>query len=221
VTQETTRFYRLFSRRERWGLSRRGALLLLVILAGSVAAVFAWLHPFLAVTDRIPARILVMEGWLHPSGVEQVAHEFRSGGYDYIITTGGPFPENRGIPGDSNTWADSGAYWLRQTGLSRALIHSAPSHVNDRDRTFSSAVALRRWLVQNVATEGVHARRTRLLFETALAGQVSVGIIAIPNRDYDGKRWWRYSEGVREVLGETIAYLYARLVFNASNNTEK
>jgi hypothetical protein len=65
----------------------------------------------------------------------------------------------------------------------------------------------------NIVTEGAHARRTRLLFEKAFRGEVSVGIIAVPNPDYDGAHWWRYSDGVREVVGEAIAYIYARLFF--------
>ena len=65
----------------------------------------------------------------------------------------------------------------------------------------------------NIVTEDVHARRTRLLFQKALGNGVTVGIIAVPNPDYDAKRWWRYSEGVREVVGEVIAYLYARFFF--------
>jgi hypothetical protein len=58
----------------------------------------------------------------------------------------------------------------------------------------------------NVVTEDAHARRTRLLFQKAFGHGVRVGIISIPNRDYDAKHWWRSSEGVREVIGEAIAY---------------
>jgi uncharacterized SAM-binding protein YcdF (DUF218 family) len=97
----------------------------------------------------------------------------------------------------------------------------APARVVDRDRTFSSAVALRDWLrahgvfVQslNLVTEDVHARRSRLLFQKAFGDGVTVGIIAVPNPDYDIRHWWRYSEGVRDVIGETLAYLYARFLF--------
>jgi uncharacterized SAM-binding protein YcdF (DUF218 family) len=96
-----------------------------------------------------------------------------------------------------------------------------PSRVMDRDRTYSSAVALRDWFqghhlsVQgiNVVTEDVHARRTRLLFQEALGKDVTVGIIAVPNPDYDSAHWWRYSEGVRDVLAEAIAYVYAKFFF--------
>jgi len=36
----------------------------------------------------------------------------------------------------------------------------------------------------------------------------------VPDPDYDPKRWWRYSEGVREVLGESIAWFYAAFFFH-------
>ena len=37
------------------------------------------------------------------------------------------------------------------------------------------------------------------------------GIIAVEDQDYDSKRWWESSDGVRTVIGEMIAYVYARL----------
>ena len=52
--------------------------------------------------------------------------------------------------------------------------------------------------------------------EVLLVGEgadVKVGIIAARDPDYDPARWWRYSEGVRDVMGEVIAYLYIRLCF--------
>jgi uncharacterized SAM-binding protein YcdF (DUF218 family) len=96
----------------------------------------------------------------------------------------------------------------------------------DRDRTYGSAVALRNWLREhnmsvsgiNVITEDLHARRTRLLFHEALGDKVDVGVIGIPSPDYDAKHWWRYSDGVREVIGESIAYVYAKLFFHPSES---
>jgi len=95
----------------------------------------------------------------------------------------------------------------------------------DRDRTYGSAVALRNWFRENnmpvrsvnVVTEDVHARRTYLLFQKALGDNVAVGIIAVPNPDYDPEHWWRYSEGVKDVISETAAYLYAKLLFHPSD----
>jgi hypothetical protein len=40
-----------------------------------------------------------------------------------------------------------------------------------------------------------------------------VGIIAVANPDYNPTQWWRYSDGVREVIGESIAYIYAKFFF--------
>ncbi|RYY54021.1 MAG: hypothetical protein EOO05_20620 [Chitinophagaceae bacterium] len=39
------------------------------------------------------------------------------------------------------------------------------------------------------------------------------GLLSIPDREYDAGHWWRYSEGVKEVLSEGAAYLYARFLF--------
>ena len=69
-----------------------------------------------------------------------------------------------------------------------------------------------------MVTEDLHARRTRLLFQKALGDKVDVGVIGIPNPDYDAKHWWRYSDGVREVIGESIAYVYAKLFFHPSES---
>ncbi len=94
----------------------------------------------------------------------------------------------------------------------------------DRDRTYSAAIALRDWLAQNnpgvkrlnVLTRGVHARRSRLLFKKAFGNEVEIGIIAVPDSAYDASHWWRYSEGVKEIVSEGAAYLYVRLFFYPS-----
>jgi uncharacterized SAM-binding protein YcdF (DUF218 family) len=102
-----------------------------------------------------------------------------------------------------------------------------PSRVSDRDRTYGSAVALRKWLGENnitvdsfnIVTEDTHARRTRLLFEKAFGRHVRVGIIAVPNPDYDQRHWWRYSEGVQDVLIGGIEYLYAKFLFSPAESS--
>ena len=65
----------------------------------------------------------------------------------------------------------------------------------------------------NVLTEDLHERRTQLLYQKKFGQNVSIGIIAVPNPDYDAPHWWRYSEGVEDVVKEGVAYLYARLFF--------
>lgn len=45
--------------------------------------------------------------------------------------------------------------------------------------------------------------------------EVTVGIISVPNSDYDPKHWWRYSEGVREIFHSQyrLPFEMALLVF--------
>jgi uncharacterized SAM-binding protein YcdF (DUF218 family) len=127
-----------------------------------------------------------------------------------------------GYTNDYNTSASVGAGRLKQAGLPAEVVQMVPSRVLSRDRTYSSALALKEWCAENgvsltginIVTADVHARRTRLLFQKALGPGVEVGIISIPQPDYDARRWWRYSQGVRVVIGECIAYLYARLFFH-------
>lgn len=210
------------TRRERWGLSGRGwlAILLSVALAGGAWARFV--HPFLAQTRRVETRILVVEGWV-PLYVAQAAlSEFRAGHYEKIYTTGGPIVGNGGYSNDFNTYASVGAEDLGKVGLPARFIQMVPCHVSGRDRTYSSALALREYFrtngitagAFNVLTEDAHARRTRALFQAAFGAQADVGVISVPDPDYDPARWWRYSAGVREVLGESIAWSYATFLFH-------
>ena len=187
----------------------------------AIYAVVLNVHPFLAVTHRVNAKILVVEGWMDEYAMRAGANEFKTGNYEHIVTTGGPATGTGGYTNDYNTFASVGARRLKAAGVADESVLMVPSHVIGRDRTYSSAIALLRWLRDHnmalpsidVATEDAHARRTRLLFQKALGNDVRVGIISIPNPDYDAKHWWRSSEGVREVIGEGIAYTYAKVFF--------
>ena len=175
------------------------------------------------------AKFLVVEGWVHEYAIQSGVKEFRTGPYQRVFTTGGPAVGSGGYLNDFQTSASVGAELLEKGGVPHESLQMVPSHVIGRDRTYSSAVALRDSFREhnvqvrsiNVLTEAAHARRTRLLFQKAFGKDVAVGIIAVPNPDYDAKYWWRYSEGVREVLGEGIAYLYARVLFHPSGADQK
>jgi len=214
----------VFDRKERWSLSWRGRLIVASALLLVGALVLKGVYPFLAITHRVNANILVVEGWIHEYAIRAAVKEFRSNHYERVFTTGGPVVGTGGYINDFYTSASVGADLLKKWGLPDERLQMVPSRVMDRDRTYGSAVALRNWFRDhnmvvrsvNVMTEDMHARRTRLLFEEALGKSVTVGIIAVPNPDYDARRWWRYSDGVREVKGESIAYIYARFFFYPS-----
>ena len=194
---------------------------MLAAMAVAATVVFFFIYPFFAITQRVESRLLVVEGWVDAHAIKVAAEEFRGGGIDRVFSTGGPVEGIGGYINDYSTAASVGAGRLRQAGVPADKVQMVPSRVSARDRTYSSAVALRKWCGENkvpltavnVLTEDVHARRTRLLFQMALGPDVKVGIIAVPNVDYDAARWWRYSEGVRAVIGETIAYVYVRFLF--------
>jgi uncharacterized SAM-binding protein YcdF (DUF218 family) len=205
------RCWRLLEHKPRWSLSRRGRVCLLLSLAGLSVLLLRIIHPFLAVTHRENTRILVVEGWIHDYAIRAGAEEFRNGRYERVVATGGPVSGLGGYLNDYSTSASIGAGRLRKAGIPDDLVQMAPSKISGRDRTYSSALALRDWLREqhlspasiNIVTEDLHARRTRLLFQKAFGKATAIGVIAIPNPDYDAKHWWGYSEGVREMIGET------------------
>ena len=107
-------------------------------------------------------------------------------------------------------------------GLESEKITVLPSPEVKKDRTYASAVVFRQWLEKtdlqpkpqgiNIISESTHARRSWLIYKKALADKIKVGIIAIPSITYNPQRWWMYSAGVRAVIDETVAYIYASIV---------
>ena len=207
------------SRRERWGLTLRGWLVVVMTTNAVFAVVSQRIHPFLAIIDPIPAEYLVVEGWMPEYAVEQCVEIFITHRYGSILTVGGPVSAATSPAPDDDTHAYVAGSRLRKRGLGQEVVQVIPSTTRDRDRTYGSAVAAREWLKRQgiapksitVVTLGVHARRSRLLFEKAFGSKTVVGIVAIENREYDPIYWWRYSEGVKEVVSEGMAYLYVRM----------
>lgn len=215
------RYLGVLTRRERWGLAWQGWLLLLLASVLFAAFLLMMVHPFLAATHRVDANMLVVEGWVHDYVIRGAVKEFETGSYERVFATGGPTTGSGGYTWDADTSASVGAGQLRTAGVPAALVQMVPSHVIGRDRTYYSAVALRDWFHEhnmdvrsfNIVAESTHSRRTWLLFQEAFGGQVKVGVIAVQNPDYDPKRWWRSSDGFRDVVSEAIAYTYAKFLF--------
>ena len=219
AANSSRKFFGLLTRRERWGLSFRGwlaggiGILLLTFLAGVEG------YPYLAITEKVQGEFLVVEGWIPPETLKYAVAEFQSGQYQMILTSGGVVRER--LSREKTTYANWAASDLKKLGVPENLVNAAPCWYVRRDRTYSSALAVKAWLEShhlpvkaiNLVTLGPHARRSRLLYEEAFGGSVKVGVIAIPSPDYDPQYWWRFSEGVRDVIGEEIAYVYARFFF--------
>jgi hypothetical protein len=209
----------MFRRRAVWLPTWKGWLFFVV--SGSLVGygLLKGIHPFLSVDAPVAARVMVVEGWIPMPALRAAAERFEAEGYEMLCTVGGPQP---GEPLDSpKNDAVVVADQFLEMGIPADKVHAVPSGAPERDRTFTSAAVLRRWFGQrggvpaglNVVTQGAHSRRSRLLFEAAFGDEVEVGVISIPNPDYDATQWWNYSEGVKDVLSEGAAYLYARFLF--------
>ena len=209
----------LFVRRERWTLTWTGRLVTLAVVAGVAVFLARGLCGFLAVTSPVGGQFLVVEGWVPVFALREAAEQFRKGTYKKVITvemTKEDAEFERELP------EHFGRENLIEFGVPSDLVATAASKIAYRDRTFHSAMALRQWLQEqglrtssiDVLTIGPHARRSRLLFEKALGDEVAVGIISIEDPRFDPNHWWRSSVGVRTVVDESIAYLYARIVFS-------
>jgi uncharacterized SAM-binding protein YcdF (DUF218 family) len=220
-SRPSQKLFGILTRKERWGLSWRGRLVVLLVAFLAGCSFFWGIYPFLALTDRVDAEFLVVEGWLDPISIRRAVEEFSTGSYQLALATGGPVAGSGGYTNDYNTTASVTADLLKAAGLPSHLLQMVPSRVMSRNRTYSSATALRDWFLEhsqpvrgiNIVTEGIHARRTRMLFREALGDRVLVGVISTANPDYDPTHWWQYSQGVRDVIGETITYAYAALVW--------
>jgi len=225
VEKPKRRCFGLLRRKEKWVLSWRGRLVVWGCLLVLGVIFVLKIHPFLAVTDRVDTQYLVIEGWVPNYALEEAIAEFKSKPYVKIFTVGADPLTGKNIEqGDSIALE---AYnRLKWMGVNPNIIQAVPAHIRYRNRTFQSAVALRQWIEDNhepvtsfnLVTVGPHARRSRLMFEEAFDGKARVGIISVTHREYDPKRWWKYSEGVKDVIGEGVGYVYARFFFHPGKN---
>lgn len=212
-----------------WGLVKRrtcvlptwrGSLALLFVAGTLVFGVGRHAHSFLAQVEPVLGGILVVEGWAPDYAMAQTAAEFKRHAYTRLYVTGGPL--EAGTPlAEYKTYAQRGAAILLKMGLATNEIEAVPAEAVRQDRTYAAAMALSVYLREHggipervhLITEGPHARRSRLLLQMALGKEARVGVTAIPVHDYDPDRWWQSSAGVRGVVGEAIAYTYARFLF--------
>lgn len=200
----------------------RGWCALLLLCAVTATAAVRGAYAFLAVNDPMPGGVLVAEGWGNDDFKASVMAEFKRNHYDGLFVTGGPI-ENGAPLSEYKTWGELGAATLERMGVNPKVLHAVPAPPVRQDRTYASAMALKKWLREhgiaaakiNVMSVGAHSRRTRLLFEKAFGADAKVGIIATEEQTFNSRRWWTSSQGFREVTDEMAAYFYARFLFHA------
>jgi DUF218 domain len=183
--------------------------------------VIAWINygeSYLALTHRVPADILVVDGWIGRKGLRAAVDEFERGGYRFIVASGG-LTSGR-WEDEASSYAEMAAGEMIRLGVPKEKIVVATSENTESHRTFESAVAVWRTLrdagikskALNLFTLGPHARRSALVFAKVSSLDVKIGVIGWLPAEYKTEPWWRSSERSRELLEETVGYLYEVLL---------
>ncbi len=216
----------LFRRRTVWLPTLPGTLLVFVIaataivLAARAAGFYLFVNEPAHGRDGRPARLLVVEGWLDEDALDDAAIAFRHGDYERIVTSGGPIDSWR--EGQTAThYAERAAGYLKHHGLADVPIAAASAPASAQDRTFLSAVVVRDWVRReglnpdaiDVYSDGVHARRSRMVYRLAFGPSVAVGMLAATPRKYDLEHWWRTSQGAKTVLDESLSLVWTACCF--------
>jgi hypothetical protein len=201
-----------------------GAFCIAAILFILFVAWVTYGESYLEATHRLPADILVVEGWIGCKGIRAAVDEFERGGYRYIVASGcltsGGWEDNR------ESYAEMAAGEMIRLGVPKESIIVAHSRNTKNHRTFESAVATWRTLRDsglkpaqlNVFTFGPHAGRSALVFAKVYSGGSEIGVIGWVPAEYDREPWWLSSERARQLLEETAGYVY-ELLFNSGRHS--
>lgn len=213
--------FALVRKKEKWGITWFGKIFgLLLLMVAFLLYVFN-IVSFLSPVNPVNSDVLIVEGFIPDHAIEESKKIFESGSYSLMLITG----KKRMKGAHLDIYKNDGEYsaaTLDSMGFEMDKLIVVPMTENiTKDRTYYSAVAIKKWLEKNrpdlkkadLVTFGCHARRSRYLYELALGDQYQVGIYATDVKVYTSNNWWRSSYGFRDVMQETIAWIYARFFF--------
>lgn len=211
---------KIFNRRECRTLTWQGRLFFTILILLIISLFIKFIPDFLSISKANGKNILVLDGQMPDFAVKKALDIFQAGDYDFIVTTGGKIQTGYFIA-EFKSMAEFTAATFLELGFEKEKLVTIPSGEIKRDRTYNSALSLKKWMEENnthlthidVLAVGSHARRSRLLFEKAFKKEVNVGIISIEDPAYDPDHWWKSSVGARVVISETIAYFYVLIFF--------
>lgn len=201
---------KLIRQRTIWWPTWQGWVLLFLLAVGSLALLIANLHDFLAVTERVAdADSLAVEAWVPEKVARVAAEEFKNNGYRSFLVTG--FNDTR-----DHARMSAAVQRLVSYGIPRDRVIVCTGSPVDEYRSFAMARALRDAVKQgtvitrgvNIVAPAAHARKTWLAYSRALGAEISVGIIAVLPGDYEPKRWWQSSQGVKWVVANGAGWLH-------------
>ncbi len=109
---------------------------------------------------------------------------------------------------------------LLAKGIDSSLVIAIPGKHAFVNRTLKSALAFRHWLDTtnceikgiNVLSLGTHARRTWIIYRKILHEKYDIGIISVPDYNFNHSRATRLFKTIREILG-IIYYWFVLLPY--------
>lgn len=214
------RFPRLLKQQNVYFPTLFGWIMIIIVSFGFLFIFINSIHSFLAVSKPISSKVFIIEGWLPDYCLEQFSKRYDPDAVEKIFVTGGPLEQGSYLK-EYKSLAAVGAETLKRLGVADSIIIEIPAPYVQKDRTFTSALALKKFLSNKstihsatIITLGVHARRSQLLFQKAFSNSAEIGVVSIRNKDYDPKYWFVSSMGVKTVLVEIISYIYTKLFFS-------
>jgi hypothetical protein len=232
--------FRFTTVRERRGFTLLGWGILSGTLVVLIVLLILTIYPFLAPTQSVQGKGLVVDQMLPNYALKKVRDRFQNGNYQLLVTSGGELPAmpavickliktcRDGHLFRYKTWAQLAAHTLTAQGVPvEKIIAASPPRVQ-KDRTYAAALEVEKQLTEkglfpasiDVVSLGPHSRRTWMMYQRIFSPGIQVGIYSIKPHKYNPERWWSSSAGVRATIGETIAYLYARFIFNPAVSSE-
>jgi hypothetical protein len=217
------KLFRLTTIRERRVLTPIGWAVVSITFSSILASIILFVHPFLAPIKPVGGDVLVVDklNWFSDYDLKEVKNQFEKGRYKFLVTVGKKYEVGHPLAHYKSVADGTASRLYAQGVLLEKIIPVSITIYPRKDRTYYKALEVKKRLNEegftrvsiDVVSFGVHARRSWLLFEKAFPS-VDVGVIAITPNSYDTSRWWLSSAGVRNVISESIAYLYARFIFN-------
>ena len=213
--------FQVYRKKQCWRPTILGWIIILLVIALIFRLSLVGIYYFLTVNNPVKSKTLVLEGWVPTYAIKDAIASFNDNDYDRIIVTGMPIVNYEFIAPYRNT-AEATALALKHYGYRDTVyIATIPTNILV-DRTYNTAVATKmifdehnQWSKNfNIYSVGVHARRSRFMFEKAFGPDYNIGIIAHRDRTFDPKHWWKSSKGIRNVSNEFVATLYVMLFFH-------
>jgi Ca-dependent carbohydrate-binding module xylan-binding len=115
-----------------------------------------------------------------------------------------------------NSVAELARNQLLAMGVDSAKVTAVPGAMVNINRTLTSALAFRDWLAKsdinikglNIISLGAHTRRTWMIYNKILKDRYPIGIISVPDYNYNRSYIYKLFKTIRETLG----IIYYRII---------